>query len=121
MFWLVGLYTRKMPIVFLYCPLGGAFLILLYMKNKRIRLDESGITQGYSVFGTSMRYERIAGIRKETRYGKGATTEVLVIPEQGSAKRIEIAIPSLDRTELLQFVRTLGRQAPQIRVDDLFS
>jgi hypothetical protein len=109
-----------MPIGFLYYPLGGAFLMLLYMKNKRIRLDESGIAQGYSVFSTSIRYERIAGIRKEARYWRGLATEVLVIVEQDSAKRIEIAIPSLDRTELLQFVRTLGQQAPQIRLDDLF-
>lgn len=93
--------------------------MLLYMKNRSIRLDEPGITQGYSVFSTFIPYDQIAGVRKEIRSYRGLSTEVLVISKQDSTKRIEIAIHSLDRTELLQFVSTLGHQAPQIRLDDL--
>jgi hypothetical protein len=112
--WLVGFSLgRKMPIQLLYIPSGMALLLLVYLKNKTLRLDETGVSQGFSVFRTFMRYEGIAEIRKEVRSFKGASTVVLVVSEKNSPRRIVIPIASFERTELSQLLGVLAQKAPQ--------
>jgi hypothetical protein len=103
---------RKMPIELLLIPLGMASLLLAFIKNRRIRLDEVGITQGFSVFRTFMRYEGISTVRKEVRSFKGASTVLLVLYEKNSARRIVIPIASFDRIELGQVLAALAQAVP---------
>ncbi len=105
-----------MPIQLLYIPSGMALLLLVYLKNKTLRLDETGISQGFSVFRTFMTYETIAEIRKEVRSFKGASTVVLVVSEKNSPRRIVIGIASFERTELSQLLGVLAQKAPQTQL-----
>jgi hypothetical protein len=118
LFWFLGiLLERKMDIEFLYIPLGMALLLLAFIKNKTVRLDKAGMTQGFSVFRTFMEYREITKVRRETRFAKGATAVVLVVYKSNSARRIIIPTSSFDRTELGQFIKVLRQMTPQARIE----
>lgn len=114
---LVGIaLSRKIPPVgLLSICLGGAFLMLAYMNNKKIRLDQMGITQGFSVFSTFMRYDEIADVRKETRSFKGASSAALVLSAGVSTRKIAIPLAAFDRKELRQALTAAALVAPQVR------
>jgi hypothetical protein len=107
-------------------PIGNAYLamllplgVLLYLRSRTVHLDLEGARQGFAIFGTFIEYGRIARVATETRSGKGATTEVLVVYERDSRKKIVIVTRSVDPAKLLQFVRILRERAPRLR-DDVF-
>jgi len=95
---------------------GVAFLVL-YMKNLSIHLEEDGISQGFFIFRTFMRYETIAGVHREVRSYKGTSTTVLVVSEQDAARRILIPLRSFDQIELTKVMAVLARKAPQARIE----
>lgn len=97
----------------LYMCSGSALFLLGYIKNKTLRLDENGITQGFSVFSTFMTYDSIMRVKKATRVAKGVSTVVLVV-SGNSRKRIEIPTFSFERSQLNRVVDMLAERAPQI-------
>lgn len=109
--------NRKMPSFepLYYACLGGALLTLAYMHNKTIRLDEMGITQGFSVLSTFIRYDAIAEARKETRSAKGLSSVVLVVSERNSSRRITIPLAAFDRTKLYHALNAVAFAAPHAR------
>jgi hypothetical protein len=117
--WFVGiLFDKKMPIQLLeYCMAGAAFIVL-YIKNLNIRLDEVGISQGFSVLRTFMPYETVSGVHREVRTGRGGPTTVLVVTKRDSRKRIVIPLRSFDQTKLAHVMALLARKAPQAHIED---
>lgn len=117
--WVAGILEgRRMAIQLLvYCVLG-VVCVLLYIKNMTIRLDEAGISQGFSVFRTFMPYETVAGVHREVRSAKGASTTVFVITKRNSASRIVINLRSFDRIKLASLMSLLARKAPQAHIED---
>jgi hypothetical protein len=101
----------------LLVPLGMGLLVLLYIKNQTIRLDGSGITQGFSRFQKRISYERIARVSTEMRSGRGASTEMLVISGRESKRRVLFPIVNFDRDELIQVIGLIAARAPQARLD----
>jgi hypothetical protein len=85
----------------LVLPLGIRFLVLLYIKNQTIRLDETEITQGSSPFRTRISYGMIAIVGREMRSFKGGSTDMLVISERESARRVRFPIINFDYGELI--------------------
>ena len=116
--WLVGISLgRRMPVEILYISLGMAVFMLAYLKNKTIRLDEAGMTQGFSAFRISMKYEKIASVCKETRSAKGVTAVVLVVYKKDSARKMIIPISSFSRVELGEVLDSLRHMPPQARIE----
>jgi hypothetical protein len=116
--WLVGiLLGKKMPVELLAFSVAGAVFVALYTKNMSIRLDENGISQGFSIFRVFMRYDNIASVHKETRYFRGVSSSVLVVSQQSGIRRIVIPLRSFDPTELALINATLARKASQAHFD----
>jgi hypothetical protein len=117
--WFIGiLLGKKMPVGLLGVCVAGATVMVIYVKNMTIRLDEVGISQGFSIFRRFMRYESISGVHREVRSGKGASTTVLVVSGQDAAGRIIIPLPSFDQIKLTQTMALLARKAPQAHIED---
>ena len=110
-------FGQRMPVEILYISLGMAVFMLAYLKNKTILLDETGMTQGFSAFRISMKYEEIASVSKETRSAKGVTAVVLVVYKKDSATKMIIPISSFTRGELGEVLNSLGHMAPQARIE----
>jgi hypothetical protein len=122
LFWIVGsLRDMETSIGELVLPLGMGFLVLLYIKNQTIRLDETEITQGFSPFRTRISYGMIASVGREMRSFKGASTEMLVISERESARRVRFPVINFDYGELIQVIRLIATRAPQARLDAVSS
>lgn len=107
------LLGMKTPLGILYVSLGSAAFLLGYINNKTIRLDENGITQGFSVLSTFLTYDSITSVKKTTRVAKGVSTVVLVV-SGNSRKRIEIPTFAFERSQLNRAVEMLTERAPQI-------
>jgi hypothetical protein len=119
LFWFVGISLGKsMPTQLLGLCVAGAVLMALYMKNLSIRLDEFGISQGFSVLRTFMKYETVAGVHREVRSGRGGSTKVLVVSQQDSARRIVIPLRCFDQIKLTQIMALLGAKAPQAHIEE---
>ena len=126
--------NRKMPsFTLLYICLGGVLLALAYVHNKTLRLDEMGITQGFSILSTFMRYDAIAEARiarsgnaiAETRLARldtdmtrrqAITSPALVVIEENSSRRITIPLVALDRAKLYHALSAVVLVAPHARV-----
>jgi hypothetical protein len=127
-FWTVGLPAllwfvsvllgKRMPIQLLEAWMGASVFMVLYLNSKKIRLDEVGISQGFSVFRIFIPYESVAGSHREVRSGKGASTTVLVITKKDSAKRIVIYLRSIDQIKLAHIMVILASKAPQAHIKD---
>jgi hypothetical protein len=127
-FWTLGLPAllwfasvllgKRIPIQLLELWLGMDVFMVLYLKSMKIRLDEVGISQGFSVFRTFIPYETVSGSHREVRSGKGASTTVLVITKKDSAKRIVIYLRSIDQIKLAHMMAILARKAPQAHIQD---
>jgi hypothetical protein len=117
LFWFVGLLLGKsVPIQLLGICVAGTVFMILYMKNMRIRLDEVGISQGFWIFRTFIRYETVAGVHREVRSYRGASTTVLVVSQQDSVRRIVIPLRSFDQIKLSQIMAVLKHKAPQAHI-----
>jgi hypothetical protein len=117
--WLAGiLLGKRMPFQLLgYCGAGAVFMVF-YVKNMNIRLDEVGISQGFSVFRTFMPYETVSGVHREVRHGKGGPTTVLVVTKRDSRRQIVIPLRSFDQIKLAHFMALLARRAPQAHIEE---
>jgi hypothetical protein len=118
-FWLANISLgKKMSIQFIGPCLAGALLLALYFKNKTLHLDAVGISQGYSMFRTFIPYETVAGVHREVRSGRRASTTVLVVTKKNSEERIVIYVRSFDQIKLAHLMATLAHKAPQAHIED---
>ncbi len=121
LFWIVGsLRGMETSLAELLLPLGGGFLVLLYIKKQTICLD-TGITQGFSPFRTRISYGMIANVDREMRSFKGASTQLLVISKRESRRRMQFPTVNSDRVELDRVIRLIATCAPQARLDAVSS
>lgn len=110
---------KGLPFDSIYRGLVFPLLMLLYLRSRIVRLDREGVTQGFPILGTSIRYEDIESIHREIRSGKGASTPIVVISKRDSKRRIVVVIRMVDDATLRRFIRLLKEKAPQLFVDDL--
>lgn len=113
---LMGWWEKKNSLATAYGCLFLPFLMLLYLRNTIVRLEEQRIVQGF--IGTSIPYEDVEGIHREIRSRK-SPAPTLVIAKRDSRKRIVIYIHYVDDAKLRQFIRLLKQKAPHISADDL--
>lgn len=117
--WLAGiLLGKRIPVQLLEWCAAGVGFIVLYIRNMNIRLDEVGISQGFSVFRTLIPYETVSGVHREVRHGKGGSTTVLVVTKRDSRRRIVIPLRSFDQIKLARVMALLARMAPQAHIED---
>jgi len=110
---------KGLPFDSIYRGLVFPVLMLLYLRSRIVRLDGEGVTQGFPILGSSIRYEDIESIRREIRSGKRASTPTVVISKRNSKRRIVVVIRMVDDTALRRFIHPLKEKAPQLFVDDL--
>lgn len=117
--WLVSVFQGKnVPVQVPAFSVAGVIFMALFLKNLSIRLDEAGISQGFSVLRTFLPYETVSGVHREVRRGRGGSTTVLVITKRDSRKRIVILLRSFDQVKLAQAMDVLARKSPQAHIED---
>jgi hypothetical protein len=116
--WLLTTGLGKPASIRLLVPAPAATVVmLLYVKNMTVRLDDRGISRGLFVFHTFIPYERIVGVSREIRQHRGGPTTYYLISERNTATQIVLPFYSYDQTELARMMTVLARMAPQIQID----
>jgi hypothetical protein len=116
-FWLVELLRGENvgPALLCVC-IGAALLLVLYLKNKTMRLGKTGIQQGYWIFQSFVSYDRLKEVRKETRMLKGSAAPVLAVYGRDTRRTMVIPVRSFVRTELSDFVKLLKLRSPEAEI-----